>query len=167
MMDYDRQLKLQAYLDGELAPADARRMEEWLAKDADAQALAAELRSTTSTLAGFEEGLRLPESREFFWSKIEREIRTQPQSAPAPPAASLFASWRRFLVPAGSLAALALVALVAVLGPERASVPEFESALNDPGAFTYRDYVAGTTLIWLSYPAENEFAEEEPTETIE
>jgi len=167
MMDYETQLKVQAHLDGELTGGEARRLEERLANDAEAQALAAELRNTRSALAGFEEGMRLPETREFFWSKIEREIRSQAQVAPGPSAASWLTAWRRFLVPAGSLAALALVAMVAVFGPERATGPQFEAALSDPGAFTYRDDAAGATLIWLSYPAENEFAEEEPTDTIE
>jgi hypothetical protein len=29
-----------------------------------------------------------------------------------------------------------------------------EFALADAGAFTYRDYSAGTTLVWFSYPAD-------------
>jgi len=36
---------------------------------------------------------------------------------------------------------------------------EIETALADAGAFTYRDYSAGTTLVWLSYPADTEVAE--------
>src|SRR6267378_6728212 len=73
-MDYDAQLKLQAYLDGELPEAEAREVANWLARDREAAALHTELRNTRQALVGFEVGVELPESREFFWSKIRREI---------------------------------------------------------------------------------------------
>ena len=42
-----------------------------------------------------------------------------------------------------------------------------ETALADAGAFTYRDYSAGATLVWLTYPAENEVADDDETGRIE
>ena len=48
-----------------------------------------------------------------------------------------------------------------------AGAPQMETAAEDSGAFTYHDYDRGTTLVWLSYPAENEFAENQPTSTIQ
>jgi len=44
---------------------------------------------------------------------------------------------------------------------------EMETALTDTGAFTYRDYSAGTTLVWLSYPAENEPDDDEDAVTLQ
>jgi len=29
-----------------------------------------------------------------------------------------------------------------------------EMTMSDPNAFTYHDYASGTTLVWMSYPAE-------------
>jgi len=110
--------------------------------------------------------MTLPESRDFFWSKIERQIQFEGRPRQAPKRAPLLAQWRRFLVPATSITALALAGLFAALGPSRSSSPEFEAALSDPGALTYRDYASGTTLVWLSYPAENEFADEAPPDTL-
>jgi anti-sigma factor RsiW len=154
-MDYDSQLKLQAYLDGELSEAEGREVANWLAKDQGAVALMGELRNTRKALTAFEAGTRLPESREFYWSKIEREIRRlEPEPARERP--SLVAAWRRFLVPAGAVAALVIAALVANIQVSQSSALEASSA--DPGAFTYRDYASGTTLVWLSYPAENDVA---------
>ena len=49
----------------------------------------------------------------------------------------------------------------------RTSGAEIETALADSGAFTYRDYSAGTTLVWLSYPADNEVAENDEMGTVE
>ena len=84
VMDYNAQLKLQAFLDGELPEAEASEVANWLARDREAAALLEELRNTRSALAGFEAEVRLPESREFFWSKIEREIQRLETPAPKP-----------------------------------------------------------------------------------
>jgi len=156
-MDYDAQLKLQSYLDGELPESEARDVANWLAQDREAVALFAELRNTRQALVGLEVGVTLPESREFFWSKIEREIDRQQQAEPAPRPSSIFAAWRRFLMPAGAVAALGMAAMIGLFSASQG--PTHEMAVADPGAFTYHDFSAGTTLVWLSYPAENEFAD--------
>jgi len=168
-MTEEQQIQLQAFLDGELPEPEACAVAAWLARDAEATALLAELRHTRQALAGLEAEIKLPESREFYWSKIEREIRRCEQPAPARPVVSLWTAWRRFLVPAGVMAALVMVAVVASL-QFRASgqprVPELQTAMADSSAFTYRDYSAGVTLVWFSYPAENELAEADETETL-
>jgi anti-sigma factor RsiW len=153
-MDWEAQLKLQAFLDGELPEAEAREMADKLAREP----------------AGFEEGIRLPESREFFWSKIEREIARPEKAAPAPPATLWMARLRRFLVPATAMALLAIAGFVATRqsgSPFLLGGAETETALADPGAFTYHDYASGTTLVWLSYPADNELADDEEAVTVE
>ncbi|MEI6783081.1 MAG: hypothetical protein WCQ21_19415, partial [Verrucomicrobiota bacterium] len=59
------------------------------------------------------------------------------------------------------------VVLTRPTGPAgRTAVAEIETALADSGAFTYRDYSAGTTLVWLSYPADNEVAENDELGTF-
>jgi anti-sigma factor RsiW len=169
-MDWEAQLKLQAFLDGELPAGEARKVEDWLARDRDAAALLAELRDTHALLHGFEEDIRLPESREFFWSKIEREIARSEKPAPASPVPSWANALRRFLVPASAMALLAIAGVVATRQsgtPGRALGPEIETATADPGAFTYRDDMAGTTLVWLSYPAENDLAHDKEALTVE
>jgi anti-sigma factor RsiW len=152
MMDHDSQLKVQACLDGELAPQEVSPFQAWLANEPEAQALLAELRMTATVLAGFETGVKLPESPEFFWSKVQREIQRQPKPVAASRRAAFLGSWRRWLVPAGALAAaMAAVLLSASSG----RVPEVETSLADSGAFTYYDFGARTTLVWLSYPADD------------
>lgn len=163
-MDYNAQLKLQAYLDGELPEPEAREVARWLAEDQQAVLLLAELRNTRQALAGFENGRTLPESREFFWSKIAREIEAHPETAPVSPRPSRFASWQRFLLPAGAAAALA-VAILAGLNAESGGSGS-EMAVADPGAMTYHDFASRTTLVWLSYPAENELADNDATGTV-
>jgi negative regulator of sigma E activity len=158
MMEHEQKLKLQSYLDGELPEPEAKELANRLSQDQEAAALFNELQQTRKALAGFEEGVKLPESRDFYWSKIQREIERQEITA-RPPAASssMLLRLRRFLVPATGLAVAALLALIATkesgTGPGDSSV---ETALEDSGAFTYHDDSAGATLVWLSYPAEED-----------
>ena len=102
MMDRETELKLQAFLDGELSGDEAGRVEARLAQDTEAAALLAELKATNGALRVFEQELKLPESREFFWSKVEREIRRREKPEPEPESATppWLAAWRRFLLPA-------------------------------------------------------------------
>jgi anti-sigma factor RsiW len=159
-MNQDFQLKLQAYLDGELSEHETREVEAALADDADARALLTELRNTAGALANFGADLKLPESREFFWSKIQREIQRQGIAASGHP--TPVPLWRRFLIPAGAFAALVLVGLIGLKSfgpPNNAGSVAVETVLTDSGAMTYRDEAEGMTVVWLSYPAENEFAD--------
>jgi anti-sigma factor RsiW len=155
MMNYEDQLKLQAYIDGELPESEAREAANRLATDAEAVALLAELRNTRKALAGFEETVKLPETREFYWSKIEREIQRlevkhEPVSIP------FSAGLRRFLLPVAACALLVIAGFVAVqqMSPTGSGSPQLETASLDPGAITYRDDAQGVTVVWLSYPAE-------------
>ena len=169
-MEYELQLKLQALLDGELSEAEASEMAQRAARDPEVVALLGELRNTREALTGFETGIKLPESREFFWSKVQREIQRLETPAAKPAPAPLSALLRRFLVPASALA-LVFIAGVVLTQPTgrwgRTPVADIETALADSGAFTYRDYSAGTTLVWLSYPADTEAADNDEMGTIE
>jgi anti-sigma factor RsiW len=167
-MDYDLELKLQAWLDGELPEAEASEVAKWPARNPEAAALLEELRNTREALAGSETDRQLPESREFFWSKVQREIQRLETPAAKPASAPFSALLRRFLVPASAIALLVVASVVLIRpGPGPALVTEIETALADSGAFTYRDYSAGTTLVWLSYPADTEAADNDEMGTIE
>jgi anti-sigma factor RsiW len=169
-MDYKAQLKLQALLDGELPEGEASAVTKWVAEDCEAAALLEELRNTRGALAEFEAEVRLPESREFFWSKVEREIQRLETPAPKPARESYWALVRRFLVPASAVAVVLLAGLMLIRpagSTGRSVATDIETALADSGAFTYRDYSAGTTLVWLSYPADNEVVDSDEMDTFE
>lgn len=167
-MDYEAKLRLQAYLDGELPQQEAGEVARLLANDQEAAALLGELRSTREAMAGGEAGLRLPESREFYWSKLKREIERLDSPAPEPErSAPFFARLGRFLVPATALALLAMVGLVSIRQGSSPLIPGMQTTLEDSGALTYHDYSAGTTLVWLTYPADNEVAENDEMGTLE
>jgi len=168
MIGYEQQLKLQAYLDGELSGAEARQVAEWVARDQDVAALLTELRQTGAALQGFEEGVKLPESREFYWSKIQKAIdREEALVRSAPPEVPWLARLRRFLVPAAGLALVTVFAMVGLRHTGDSHSGASVTALEDVQAFTYHDFSARTTLVWLSYPADKKIAGEDELTILE
>jgi anti-sigma factor RsiW len=168
-MTDEQQLRVQAFLDQELPDKDSREMAAWLAQDAEGQALARELRNTGGALKGFEQGLKVPASREFYWSKIKREIeRPAPVAVPAP-SVSFLTLLRRALLPLGAVAMLALAGIVTVHqfgGAPGVRPVQVNAILADAGAFTYRDEAQGMTVVWLSYPAEKKLADSASPDTL-
>lgn len=168
-MKEDLQLKLQAYLDGELSASEAKSVTSWLAKDAAARHLFVELTNTRAALLSHEPDIKLPESREFYWSKIRRQIDREETVAPAVKTISIMERIRRLLVPASAVAAM-MIGLMVIqnqLGQGGYAAFEASGVHEDSETFTYRDYESGTTLVWLSYPAENEFAETDTDDTLD
>jgi hypothetical protein len=160
---------LQAYLDGELPSGETQAVVDLVAQNGDLRALLGELTHTHRALAGFEGEIKLPETREFYWSKIARDIQRQEKGVTERSSASFLTLLRRLAVPSGVLIALLVGGLVIKreLGNDpRFEVIETDTAQADAGTFTYHDFASGTTLVWLSYPAENEFAEKGTADTI-
>lgn len=116
-MKRDLALKYQAFVDGELSEREARGVAEAIERDPEAQALVAELRATKSTLAGNEPEVTLSETPEFYWSKIEREIRRRGEEPVGTAEArwvAILGGWRRFLAPVAGVAVMAFLAIAAV-----------------------------------------------------
>ncbi len=175
-MNHDAQLKLQAYRDGELPAAEAAEVQSWLARDAEARALLAELEHTAKALSGNEAELKLPESREFFWSKIEREIQRLEQPATRDPAREI--SWtvwvRQQFAPLAGLASLAIVLGLLIAHPGgRSSVADsgvidLALASDDMGAHTFRDQDQRITVVWLDdRTQDSEFTTPEPFASVQ
>jgi len=154
-MNVDTGIKLQAYLDGELTGRDARRVAVLLETDAEARTLFAELQQTQTLLVANEPEFRLPESREFYWSKIEREIsrlETAPSESRELPWVLFF---RRHLGAfAGTSVAAALVMFVAFqmnIVP-RDLFEEIDNPLDETSSFSFRSESQKMTLVWISNP---------------
>ena len=168
-MDLYSQLKLQGYLDGELPEAEARGVANWLAKEREAVALHAELRNTRQALVGFEIGITLPESREFYWSKIEREIERQAQPQAKTQSVPLLATLHRFLVPLSGAAVVALLLTFAVSRnlPGAGLLGEVEVSPQDMGAITFRSQSEGMTMVWLYDRTDPQFTSEASPDRVE
>jgi anti-sigma factor RsiW len=165
MIDYNTQLKLQAFLDGELSEPEARAVADSLPRNPEAAALLAELRHTGQALAGFDAEVKVPDSREFYWSRIQRQIERAEKSAREPESVPWIVHLRRVLLPAATVSLLITIGLLAV----RSGVPSpgVEVASGDAEAFSYHDYTVGTTLVWLSFPADNEVANDDQSSIID
>ena len=148
-MNEETKIKLQAYLDGELSNSEAREISELLSKDRDAQALLAELQFVKNALHENEMDLKLPETREFFWSKIEREIERKPERA-----VQNSSWWRpaynRFAAALAAGCALVMVSVIAFNNENSATLPVVVEGTGDEmGAITYHSHADRMTVVYL------------------
>jgi hypothetical protein len=151
-MNDELQLKLQAWVDGELSDADSAKMARLAAEDSDAAGLVTALRSLKTSMSGADLPRSLPETGEFYWSKIQRQIQseTRPDSSPEP---GLMARWRSFLIPLAGLAAASCVALLTLTQTRplahSATDDEFTSSDEAMETTTFRDQSSGLTVVWM------------------
>jgi anti-sigma factor RsiW len=109
--------QLSAYIDGELGPAERAEVDRWLAQDAKARALVAELTLLRGAVEASldAEAAKVPEARfEQIWDEIDRaldrETAAHPQTAPAPSLwARMLGVLRPVWVPVAATAAVAAV----------------------------------------------------------
>lgn len=158
------ELKLQALLDGALDAREVRDIEASLAQDTQSAALLQELKWVKMALAGNDLAVALPETREFFWSKIQQDIVVEEKRAAAAPAERAW--WLKLLYPATGLAAVVAVMLVAsggrpTVGSDTESVPE------DVNAISFRSEAEAMTVVYVAdedgtYSPVSEEAKNEP-----
>jgi hypothetical protein len=166
-MNQNLELKLQAWLDGELSDAESQRISERLEANADATQLVAELRSLKAIMAGNELAMTVPDSREFYWGKIQREIEHQARS-PRPVERPAVSAWVRWLSPISGFAALACIVLMATRHTAAPTFDEISSTGEGMEAVTFHDQTAGMTVVWLadtSQPPEQAQISETPKDT--
>ena len=157
-MNSEVQLDLQAYLDGELAGSDVRRVEQLLATDAEARALFQELKTMKSVLAGNEPESRLTDSREFYWSKIERAIEQSEKLEPAAAAStgSWLSLWRRYLAPVAGVAAVIALGVgtakmydAATLNGSAKHLAEIVNLSDETGSYSFRSQSENMFVVWV------------------
>lgn len=152
-------MKLQAWVDGELSGEEARRMEAMVAADHEAAALTAELRMTRGFLAGNESDRPVPASREFYWSRIRREIERQESDGTAAAAsgagAVFWGALRRFMVPASGLALVMLMAALSVkyFSPatleDAVQMIEVENLSEEMASISYRSHADKMFVVYV------------------
>ena len=90
-MKHEDKLRIQAWMDGELAPKEAARIATLIEQNPEALALSEELRVVENALHLGEKPAILDDSRDFYWSQIERQIDAE-EPLPEPYAAPVLAS---------------------------------------------------------------------------
>lgn len=152
-MNLETKLKLQAYLDGELDGRDAAQTAAYLEQDAEARALQAELANIKAVLAANEPEMKLPESREFYWSKIERAVRQQTALPVESGFLPGYPRWFRILAPAFGaallMAAAVSVARLATTPSTLTYLHEIETPLEDTSSISFHSEAAGMTVVWV------------------
>ena len=156
-MNHETELKLQAYLDGELSESEATAIREMLAHDPEARSVTDALEATRTILLANEPELKVPETREFYWSKIGRQIELgEEQGAVANAGQAAPAWWLRFLAPAGLLAVLIVLIALSLRAREGASPiwamddgHEIETPLEETSSFSFRSEAAAMTVVWV------------------
>ncbi len=134
----------------------AWRLAEELAGDKEAQALLAELRLTRTLLKDNEVARPVPESREFYWSKIEQAIRRAERDGETREATPWWVAWRRFLAPAAAVALVTGVTLFTATiitppGTDDAgrSLPVVENLSEHTESFTFRSPSENMFVVWI------------------
>jgi anti-sigma factor RsiW len=154
-MTHESALRIQAYLDDELTASEREQLSAWIREDAEAKALYEALAATTELVAENEPEYKLNESREFYWSKIERQIQAQAPLAPPRPRLSL--GWRLWwprlavsCAAAGLLAAL-IISSSRPGSPANYYVQEVEAPENMM-TITFHSESANMTVVWVQSP---------------
>jgi anti-sigma factor RsiW len=166
-MDFETELKLQAYLDGELPEAEARGVAKLLAQDQAAVLLLGELRNTRQAVKGAEAVVQLPESREFYWSKIQREIERLDRPEQVQQKRPFIFRLQRFLVPVTGAVAVAVFLGITLFGNSGTTLGETELATEDMGAITFRSESEGMTTVWLYDRGDSELSDEPAPDSVE
>ncbi len=166
-MKHEIAMKVMAYLDGELSRSEAREIAVLVERDEAARGLYQELRTTRDVLKANEPVAVLPESREFFWNKLERAL-LGPDGSVAKPAASWagwLAAWRRWLVPAAAAAVLLGLGLSGWFhGPQRSawSLAEVETLSDEVNSHSF--LAGGMLVVWVENKNVYRPEDWEPTE---
>ncbi|MDX1953851.1 MAG: hypothetical protein SFY81_16905 [Verrucomicrobiota bacterium] len=153
-MNNEPKLKIQSYLDNELSATEGREVAALLEKDSNARALFTELKDTKALLVNNEPTYRLADSREFYWSRIERAIAATPQEPPR----VLAPWWLRVLAPlAGSAAVLTLLVSLSLSNktPEQLvsnlDVTETSALIEEEaGGISFHSANHGLTVVWVA-----------------
>jgi anti-sigma-K factor RskA len=158
-MNRDLQLQLLAYVDGELSGREVRRIDRVLAEDPEARSLVEEIRMTKRLLSGHEAEVKLPESREFYWSKIEKAIGRAEEAATGLDDAGFNDTgfnWRKLVAPLAGLAAVVALGFAGLhftdYAPFQNSIGQLAEVENESehmGSFSFRSQSGNMFVVWI------------------
>ncbi len=155
-MNWEQQLELQAWVDGELSESDARRVAAMVESNATARALAEELRMAKAFISANEPVVAVPESRDFYWSQIRRRIESAETVREPVAGLSWSLVWRRLATPLSGLALVAFLAVISfnsfrspVIDDGSRFMVEVENLSEDVGSISYRSQSENMFVVYL------------------
>ena len=155
--ELNTELKVQSWLDGELPEAEAASVRSLVSQGGEAGRIESEWRRTRSLLEAGELLRPVPESRAFYWSGVARGLESWERRRESEESTE-DSWWRRLLIPAGVLAAFALL-LEFVVTRETTSPPagvvlavghDIETPVEAVASFTFRSESRGMTVVWVA-----------------
>lgn len=152
-MKTETKLEVQAYLDEELqSENDVKRVADLLARDKEAAQLFKSLKDTRQLLEGNELEVKLPESGDFYWSKIARAI--ERENAPAQKVPHVTPWWIRALAPLAGVACVGLLlagsGILNTAGKGRSAyLHEIENSVDDSSGISFHSQSQGMTVVWV------------------
>ncbi|MEI7731468.1 MAG: hypothetical protein WCO56_17975 [Verrucomicrobiota bacterium] len=150
-MNREEQIRVMAYLDGELTPAESKQVELWLATSPDGQGLAAELRLTREALRGNETSVKVPESPEFYWSKIQQAIEREERQT-VPVSQPWWVMLRRYLKPISGFALFMLLAMGSTefwMTGARYEAVEVENMSEHTQSLSFHNQAERMSVVWI------------------
>ncbi|MGA3180109.1 MAG: hypothetical protein ABSF38_07195 [Verrucomicrobiota bacterium] len=166
-MKQDLELKLQAWLDGELPSAEAQEMRLLAATDPEARRLMAELQGIKAALLQHEQAVAMPETREFYWSKIQQQIQRQDRLHP-PILVPWSRHWRSWLAPLAAACALAAALILAVRpSPRAVALNQVSITADGYEARSFRDQSSGMNFVFLQETPKAAAGQPQPARTRE
>jgi hypothetical protein len=152
-MKREMELQLQAWVDGELVnDLEVRACERWVNETPEAGQIVAALRATRAAIADGELPRSVPETREFYWSKIQRSIQADERSVAPTRVPGWWQRLLRLVIPAGAVAAVALLVLLPPMrDPARVNYgrAEIDTPLEDISGFSFRSDADGMNVVWV------------------
>ncbi len=145
-------LRLQAHVDGQLPDAEAKDVAALLSRDERQHALHEELRLIKTLVRDHPIEQTVPESRDFYWSQIQRNL--EPAPVGRAQRTSLLGWWLRWLLPLGATGLLCLYWLAPLHGRRDSPAAmlighEIETPLADTSSFSFRSEAAAMTVVWV------------------
>lgn len=150
-MSENEQLKLQAYLDGELPAKERGEVARRLDTSGEARALLAELQHARGAVRGNELKRTLDCTRELYWNGIAQAIEAAEARRERSREHGVFGWLRHHLAQiAGAAAGIALVAFTFTM-TTKPSEPDSTWEVLDPDTamVNYRDFENGITVVML------------------
>ncbi|HTH49587.1 MAG TPA: hypothetical protein VMB21_18885 [Candidatus Limnocylindria bacterium] len=151
-MSSEQMLEIMAHVDGELDAGHQARVQQLLGSDADAAALHRELAQMRQLVRSHEPAGCVPDTREFYWSQIQRRIESEARATArvtAPKSGVL--TWLRWLAPALGVAAVAVIVVLQQSSPKLSELANaVDSTQPEATSLTFRSDADGVTVHWIN-----------------